>query len=326
VSVLSRFHYLRRTIAAYCLPGRSQLTFWHETPEINPGFVPGQLGEYYMTFAAKADYGGPFDAQGIPQLDYRGKLGRQYNPIAIAQYGLGNYTLYKRSGDAERRRKFLLVADWLESHLEKNPAGLSVWNHHFDWEYRSPLKAPWYSGLAQGQGISMLLRAHRETSEGRYLEAARRAFEPFARRVEEGGVVYRDERARPWLEEYIVSPPTHILNGFIWASWGVYDYHLATGDGAAKKLWDDSVGTLREALDSYDAGFWSLYEHSGTAMRMIASRFYHSLHIVQLRILHRLTGEKAFEETADRWDRYRASWWKRTRAGVHKAVFKLCYY
>lgn len=326
MSALSRFHYLRRTIAAYCLPGRSQLSFWHETPEANPNARPGELGEYYMTFAAKADYAGPFDEKGIPQLDYRGRLGRQYNPIAIAQYGLGNLNLFKRGGDADRRRKFLLAADWLESHLEKNPAGLEVWNHHFDWEYRSPLKAPWYSGLAQGQGLSLLVRAHRETSDEKYLRAARRAFEPFTRPVDQGGVVFRDDRSRAWLEEYIVSPPTHILNGFIWAAWGVHDHHLATGEPAAKQLWTDSIATLRDALATYDAGFWSLYEHSGTRIRMLASRFYHSLHIVQLRVLHRLTGEKVFEETADRWDRYRASWWKRTRAGVHKAVFKLCYY
>jgi hypothetical protein len=324
--MLQRFRYLRRIFGAYLLPGTSQLTFWHETPEAHPSFNSSELGPYYMTFASKADYSGPFDENGIPRLDYRGSLGLQYNPIAIAQYGLGNYNLFKRDGDPERRRKFLLTADWLAGHLEKNPAGLSVWNHHFDWEYRTPLKAPWYSGLAQGQGISALVRAHQLTGDDRYVDAARRAFEPFTRRVEEGGVIHRDEKGRAWIEEYIVSPPTHILNGFIWAVWGIHDLRLATGDPAAKSLWDESVSTLREVLATYDTGFWSLYEHSGTKLRMIASPFYHALHIVQLRILHRLTGDPVFQETADRWDRYRASILKRSRAWVQKAFFKLCYY
>ena len=35
--------------------------------------------------------------------------------------------------------------------------------HHFDFEYRDTLKSPWYSGLAQGQGLSVLVRAYIET-------------------------------------------------------------------------------------------------------------------------------------------------------------------
>ena len=148
-----RLHYYRRLFAAYLTSQRSHLTFWYEVPEVNESFHPGELDEYYMTFTAKADYPGAYDQAGIPLLNYHGKVGTQYNPIAIAQYGLGNYNLFHRTGDAERRRKFLAVADWLVTNLEQNLAGLWVWNHHFDWEYRTSLKAPWYSALAQGQGI-----------------------------------------------------------------------------------------------------------------------------------------------------------------------------
>ena len=79
--------------------GKSHLTFWHESPQENLNARPGELGEYYMTFAEKADYSGAYDSAGIPLLDYHGKIGLQYNPIAIAQYGLGNYNLFRRTGD-----------------------------------------------------------------------------------------------------------------------------------------------------------------------------------------------------------------------------------
>jgi hypothetical protein len=325
--MLKRIQYLRRVVSAYLLPGTSQLTFWHESPAVHPDISTADLGPFYMTFSSKADYAGPFDDKGVPQLDYRGKLGRQYNPIAIAQFGLGNYNCLLLDQNPERRRKFLLAADWLVQSLERNPAGFWVWNHHFDWEYRTPLKAPWYSGLAQGLGISALVRANRLTGDAWYLDAAERAFEPMLHDVERGGVLYREEgKNRTWIEEYIVSPPTHILNGFIWASWGALDLTLATGDARAKKLWGEVVVTLRDVLSTYDTGFWSLYEHSGTLIRMVASPFYHALHIVQLRIMHRLTGERVFGEFADRWDRYRQSYIKRGRAWIHKAIFKLLYY
>jgi hypothetical protein len=313
-------------MSAYLLGGQSHLTFWHEIPEENRNASAGELGEYYMPFTAKANYVGAYDSDGIPQLDYRGKIGRQYNPIAIAQYGLGNYNLFVRTGAADRRDKFLKVADWLVSHLEKNTQGLAVWNHYFDWEYRDTLRAPWYSALAQGQGISVLVRAHKEFSDARYLDAASQAMASFFEPVTEGGVTFTDERGDIWFEEYLVSPPTHILNGFIWAAWGIYDYFLATRDPSAHELFARAVNTLIHNLDRYDLGFWSLYEQSGTRLPMVASPFYHQLHVVQLRVMHRLTGEDKFMCVADRWESYGRSRSKRTRALCYKSAFKLCYY
>ena len=318
--------YYRRIFSAYLLGGKSHLSFWHETPTENPNASNNELGEYYMLFAEKADYNGPYDDSGIPQLDYRGDIGLQYNPIAIAQYGLGNYNLWRRTADPGRKKKFFLIANWLVSHLEPNLKGILVWNHHFDWEYRDTLKAPWYSALSQGQGISVLVRAHKESGDARYLDAARTAFTSFQHPIEEGGVVFTDESGNLWFEEYIVSPPTHILNGFIWALWGVREYALATKEGFAQELFERGVRTLLHNLDRYDLGFWSLYEQSGTLLPMVASTFYHRLHIVQLRIMHFLTGETKFADAAGRWESYTRRRMNCARALGYKTVFKLRYY
>ncbi|MFZ0731385.1 MAG: D-glucuronyl C5-epimerase family protein [Candidatus Sulfotelmatobacter sp.] len=323
---MPHLNYYRRIFSAYLLGGKSHLTFWHETPAENPNASSTDLGEYYMPFTEKADYRGAYDSAGVPQLDYHGHIGRQYNPIAIAQYGLGNYNLWKRANDLDLRRKFFLIYDWLVSHLERNAQDLPVWNHHFDWEYRDTLKAPWYSALAQGQGISVLVRAHKESGDSRYLDAARQAFAAFERPIAQGGVAITDESGDLWFEEYIVYPPTHILNGFIWSLWGVHDYFLATRDASAQELFSRGVRTLLHNLDRYDLGFWSLYEQSGTRLPMVASRFYHHLHIVQLRVMHRLTGEPLFAQIADRWENYTHSRTNRLRALAYKSAFKLCYY
>ena len=325
MSSLARLHYLRRIASAYLLRGQSQLSFWHDPAQLNTRATSNALGEYYMNFDEKARYA-LTDSHGIPMLNYRGLIGLQYNPIAIAQWGLGNFNLFRRESDAAARGRFLLAGDWLCENLEPNAYGVFVWNHNFDWEYRNTLRAPWYSGLAQGQGISLLLRAHCETNESKYLEAAQRAFQSFLAPTTEGGVTVTDPDGNLWFEEYLVSPPTHILNGFIWASWGVYDYFLATGSAKAQALFRRSIQTLKANLHRYDLGFWSLYEQSGTRLPMIASPFYHRLHITQLKIMHRLTGESIFAEFADRWQKYARSPSKRTRALCYKGAFKLCYY
>src|SRR4029077_7164813 len=95
------------------------------------------------------------------------------------------------------------AANWLVEHLEENGSGISVWNHDFDWEYRPLLKAPWHSGLAQGQGISLLVRVWRQTGNATYLDVARRAFASFSRPTREGGVCFTDEQGDLWFEEYI---------------------------------------------------------------------------------------------------------------------------
>lgn len=326
IGVAARLRYWRRIFSAYGGGATSHLTFWHGVPEVNPRARPGEVDEYWQVFRAKADYPGQHDADGIPMLDYHGHVGLQYNPIAIAQYGLGNYNHYRESNDPQRRLRFLKVADWLVRNLVPNAGGVSVWEHNFDWEYRTPLKAGWYSCLSQGQGISLLVRAHRETGQEVYLKAAHDAFLSFTLSMDEGGVQDVDAGGFIWFEETVVKPPTHILNGFMWAAWGLYDLWIHDAHDEAGRLWTESVRTLEACLPQFDIGYWSLYDQAGTPVRNAASAFYHALHITQLKVMEQLTARESFGDWARRWDGYRQSPLKRRRAWAHKVVFKLLYY
>lgn len=323
---MNRFNYYQRLWKAYILRQNSHLSFWHEEPEINEHAKPGQVGEYWMTFIQKAQYEGPFDKEGIPLLDYHGTIGRQQNPIAIAQYALGHFNLYQRTQDERHRGIFLRISDWLTDHLEKNAHGYLVWNHHFDWEYWKVLKAPWYSGLAQGQCISVLLRASLLTKKESYLEAACKAFEVFRYDLSSGGVRSIDPQGLWWVEEYVTDPPTHILNGFIWALWGIYEYWLVSGEAYAEELFSKCVRTLEARLSDYDAGYWSLYDLAPNRMRTLASPFYHRLHIAQLRVMHDITKTDLFLKVSEQWEAYRRDRMCRYRAIAHKGIFKLIYY
>jgi hypothetical protein len=323
---VGRLSYLQRVLRAYVLGGNSQLTFWHETPTVNDQAFTGELTQYYMTFEHKAHYPGPFDSDGVPLLDYHGKVGKQYNPIAVAQYALGNYNLARRTGEQRYSDRFRTNAEWLLHHLDATPHGTYLWPHHFDFEYFRPLIAPWYSGLAQGQGLSVLLRAHVVTGRREYLEMARHVFRSLATAIPAGGVQYTDEEGCLWIEEYLVDPPTHILNGFIWALWGIHDYHLLTGEQEAKTLFDRYTETIVSHLPQYDLGFWSLYELTPQRIKSIASPFYHRLHLVQLEIMYRLTGREAFAECGRRWRHYAERTSLRLTAKAYKVAFKLLYY
>jgi len=323
---MSHLSYLLRVIPAYIFRQNSQLSFWHERPKMNVDFWGNFIGPYYMDFSQKAQYAVNLDADGIPLLDYKGHIGKQYNPIAITQHALGHYNIYHQTNNEANRLKFLKVADWLAAHLETNPHGLAVWMHHFDWEYQEKLISPWYSGLAQGQGLSVLVRAALLTQDKKYTAASERAYASFERDIHHGGVVFIDEKGNPWIEEYLVSPPTHILNGFIWALWGIYDYYLFTKNAAVKKLWEGCLTTLRENLFRFDNGFWSLYDLPQMNTENLASAFYHQLHIVQLEVLYRLTGDEIFQQYRLQWQKYDDQRFNRARAFAQKAIFKLTHY
>jgi len=318
--------YYRRILQAYLGKGTSQLSFWHETPAVNEPAFGEDPQQYYMSFLDKARYAGPFDERGVPLLDYRGEIGRQYNPIAVTQYGLGCFNRYRQEGSDDDLQRAVRAADWLADNLEPNQHGVHVWMHKFDWEYFRTLRAPWYSGLAQGQGLSLLTRVAHQTGRTEYIEAAGRAFAALVTDVTAGGTLYTDADENLWIEEYITAPATHILNGFMWALWGVYDYAKSSGDLRAEELWQKSLLTLEQNLCQYDCGFWSLYDLSPTRIRNVASPFYHQLHLVQLDVMRRLTGLTFFGEMRDRWAAYANSRVSRSRAFAMKAVFKLLYF
>jgi hypothetical protein len=321
-----RSNYFRRIFSAYFLKKPSYVAFWHEKPEASSGITPDKIGPYYMPFADKADYEGPKDEKGVILLDYLSGIGKQYNPLAIAQYGLAHYNLYLKTKELKNFETAKTQADWLADNLEKNDFGLMVWKHHFPWRYKQNLEPGWFSSHAQGTGISLLLRVYNETREEKYLKSAKLAFIPLNAEIKNGGVKHIDGKGGVWLEEYPVNPPTSILNGFIWALWGVYDYQLFFKDGESKKLWEDCIKTIKENLPRFDAGFWSLYDLSSQKMKMLASPFYHSLHIVQLEVMAVLTGDKFFRDYAEKWRKYRNSFWKRNFALAYKAIFKLLYF
>lgn len=319
---MARVEYLTRILQVYARPSSGPLSFWHEEPEVNEA-RRRDARHYFMRFRGKANYAGPFDARGIPLIDYRGRIGRQYNPIAVAHYGLARFNRWCEGGDDGDRTAWLAVSRWLVANLQPNVHGVPVWFHHFDWPYRQLLEAPWYSGLAQGNGVSMLVRAATETGDDGFADAAHRAFQSLELPVSRGGVLVTDARGDVWIEEYLVDPPSHILNGFIWALWGVYDYARWSRRPGAAELWDACVRTLEARLADFDTGWWSLYEAPTTGRPMPASLYYHRLHAVQLRVLHELTGSAAFAARAARFEAYACRPGSRARAFVEKAWFKL---
>ncbi|MCJ7811696.1 D-glucuronyl C5-epimerase family protein, partial [bacterium] len=154
----------------------------------------------------------PFNQDGVPIVDYQGDIGRQINPVTIAQYGLDNWELYLQTQDEKYVDILLLQADWLVEHQEAGE-----WLYDFDVKERS-LQKGWISAMAQGKAISLLLRVWQFTYDSIYFQSARKAFGIFQLTLDQNGVSFFESDSSIWFEEYPNSlEPTHVLNGHIWA-------------------------------------------------------------------------------------------------------------
>src|SRR5262249_53074048 len=188
-------------------------------------------------------------------------------------------------------------------------------------KYRQ-LRAPWVSALAQGAAISVLLRGYQLWLDAKLLDDAAAMFEGMERPLEVGGIRVQGWCGPLWFEEYPMTPPGHVLNGFIFALWGIVDFARVTGDEKAWRWWHEGVLTLKSHLPEFDCGFWSLYD---LRYRELAALHYHQkIHPAQLEAMYALTGDKAFLHYANRWRRFaddwrcRARWWLGLRIGAFK--------
>ena len=122
-----------------------------------------------------------------------------------------------------------------------------------------------------------------------------------------------------FLEEAPAIHRSSILNGWIFALFGLYDFWLAFKDENARALFRLSLDTLKGHLHEYDAGYWSYYDVRGH----LASPFYHDLHIHQLTALALIDNDTLVAEFRNRWIGYSQSWKNRVRALCVKAMQKL---
>ena len=111
-----------------------------------------------------------------------------------------------------------------------------------------------------------------------------------------------------------------VLNGWIFAWFGLYDYTIATKDcGAYKAATEQSERTVAQTLPMFTYSHWSRYDIKDK----IASPFYHRLHIAQMQAMYKLTGNTIYAEFEKRWKKdYDNMLWKSV-AFIRKAWQKI---
>lgn len=274
-------------------------------PYERDGFAPHLVSATRLPWRNEAaPYADPglYDATGVRMFRFAGTEQIWNHPVGQAQWGLKNLTTYAITGDEFYLTRAIKQA---QRNLDRKVVSRGAWWYPYDFDAARcadapPMVAPWYSAMAQGELLALFVRLHEITGDAKWREAADRTYDslmlppddvaPWASWVDENG--YR------WLEEYPQPTKTgeRVMNGHIFAIYGVYDYWRLTGSDDVAEVLDGSATTVRHYLPTRIrltnwASKYSLgcqHPHMG----------YHQVHIGQALKLYEITHDGVFADLA----------------------------
>jgi hypothetical protein len=267
-----------------------------------------------------SDYFEPFDAAGVPLRDLPGAIERQYLPSRIAAYALANWNRWAADNSTVARERFLASCNWFAGQEE------GAFRHDFSLVGMSP---GWLSCIAQGEGVSVLVRGLALTGDERMANAARKAADWLGRSVAEGGLLAHLPDGGAFLEEYPGTQYRHVLNGCLYALVGLDDLVAAGLDpsGTAAALRDDVIASIERNLPSWEIGDWTTYDfrssHASMARANPNTLTYQTVHWILLDYLAVRLDRPLLAAAAGRWKAAGESFTQRAKALGGKLAYRL---
>jgi D-glucuronyl C5-epimerase C-terminus len=233
-------------------------------------FIPSRLPAVFLTLERNRAWwtSEPLLSSGERVSFPNSKLVWEYYPGQgieiqwLATFGKGNGYFLSGHENANLRQ---LVDEVIP--LATARAGGIAWEYLFRFDGGAP---PWTSGLSQGTGLEVLARAYARLKEPAMLSAAQQALGVFRTAPPQG--VRVKTAAGAIYAQYTYAPSDRILNGFIQALVGLYEYTAITQDPTGLALFEAGDAEARVQVPHYDTGGWSLYDQFGES-----SLSYHEL-------------------------------------------------
>lgn len=230
---------------------------------------------------------------------------RVTHPVRLAQGSFMLSNSYRKTGVQEYLDRAVTAANKL---ISIRVVVDDAWYFPYDFDFAvhgdttQTLRAPWYSGMAQGYALTAFVRLHELTGDPRWRVAADATFASLDRPPTGGGrpfVTWVDSAQNLWLEEYPrpgVTDSERVLNGHVFAAYGLYDYWQLTGSTRALHLLNGALTTVERLAP---AGFRRPGAASVYSLRHARPTVtYHPVHTGQLRYLFQLTHRSRFASYA----------------------------
>ncbi|MGO1385577.1 MAG: D-glucuronyl C5-epimerase family protein [Arachnia sp.] len=267
--------------------------------DVVPVSLPEELLPYNGSFARPLPVGDNYDEEGVARRLYDGKY--YDHPVSQAQAALSLLSSYRHNQDDLYLKRARANADRLiETAVVRD--GALFFPYPFDFALhggRDLLKAPWYSGMAQGQALSAFVRLYNVTGDARYRMAADETFRSFQLPREDSSpwVQNIDHRGFAWFEEYADEyHPDFTFNGHGFAVYGLYEYYFMSQSIEVLEYFQMGVATMRRYIeDIRNPGWISRYCLTHETL----SVGYHNVHTEMMFKIYSMTGDSYFATIGD---------------------------
>ena len=250
--------------------------FWSQEPEI-------RLGQRVS-----------FEGDPLVFQHYAG-YGLQIQPLGNFGKANGLWTECEENpGECKRKMLRELLTSMLR--VSSIRAGFKAWEYWFPFGGGYP---PWASGMAQATGMQALARGAAFFDEPRFMTAAQNAV-PLFLKPPPVGVRVSSGRGSHYVL-YSFASGLRVLNAFLQAVTGLYDYAKLSDDERARRLWRAGDRAARRETPRYDTGNWSYY---ALPNRNLSTWDYHVLVTGFLENLCERLGARVYCRTARRFARY----------------------
>lgn len=269
----------------------SGIDYFHRPDKLGNYFIDNK--SYYIDFTSKVNWQGDF-VDNIPVLYFPSLNKNVYFPSMIFQYGLGSIDMYFKTMNDQYLKKINYVYIWILDNIKSD--------YSFDNRFIELHKGIDYysnnSAMTQGEAISFLVRADKyglvKNESVKTKELIKNIYKNMILPVERGGTAVYDDNS-VYFYEYCRKDNLIVLNGWIFAIFGLYDYqqYFNTQDSYLT----GTLNTLEHDINDYiiKENKWSYYDNK----KRISSSVYQFTHISQLNALYRLTKNKVFNDVYD---------------------------
>jgi hypothetical protein len=134
-------------------------------------------------------------------------------------------------------------------------AGGIAWESFFSFSGAAPV---WVSAITQGTAVSAYSHAGAKLARPDYMTDAANALGVFKAPPPEGVALKQPDGVHYLM--YSTNSKLLILNGFLQALTGIYDYWQLSQDPVGQQLFDQGNTEAQAEIPRYDTGAWSLYE------------------------------------------------------------------
>jgi len=232
-----------------------------------------------------------------------------FQPVTVAHRGYDMIDLYRQTG----QEKFLLEAERLLQ-LIIDHAVLDNQNrewipYNFDFplhqDKNNTIHATWHSAMAQGLVLSLSSRLYEETKDLKYLKESQKVFAALDQifkvkdlKKDSQFVTFIDDKNYLWLEEYAGDvAPMKVINGHIFAIFGLADYWKVSASSEAADLIDGGATTIDHYFNSFrNPGGVAWYGLRVQNNPNALSKKYHRIVTDQLKVLASITNDPRFSK------------------------------